>query len=308
MIFKPMLPHIKSAIKMVLLVIFKKIQKLLHINDDVFIENLGLSTLDGKQKRVLISYISAPFQNSAETLNRHTNAWDMLILVDFFLKNSFIIDIINHNSIWGSKLSDKYDIIFGFGSAFHHAKELNPQALKILYVTEAPPCFVEEEFKKRLEYFHRRHKRIPYTIERKGIYTMEDFVGNDIILKLGNNHNWRDIKIKNAKIFSIVPTSFYNETYTSNMTKKRTAKRSFIWFGSPGAIHKGLDILIDVFKILTDFDLFVCGANKQELKELYNGERQNIHLIDFVDIASIGFIELLMEVTWVISLDCTEAC
>lgn len=39
----------------------------------------------------------------------------------------------------------------------------------------------------------------------------------------------------------------------------------FLWFGSAGAIHKGLDILLDTFKNVPKGELYIAGLCKDEV-------------------------------------------
>ena len=72
------------------------------------------------------------------------------------------------------------------------------------------------------------------------------------------------------------------------------ARRRFIWFGSGGLVHKGLDLTLEAFAGLPDHHLTVFGPVDRErdfersyARELYR--TPNIHTIGWVDIAGRRF-------------------
>ena len=42
------------------------------------------------------------------------------------------------------------------------------------------------------------------------------------------------------------------------------ARSAFLWFGSGGLVHKGLDLVLEAFAGLPDCRLFVCGPISRE--------------------------------------------
>jgi len=66
------------------------------------------------------------------------------------------------------------------------------------------------------------------------------------------------------------------------------ARRHFVWFGSDGFVHKGLDLVLEAFARMPDLHLTVCGPLEREpefvaafRKELY--ETPNIETLGWVD-------------------------
>jgi glycosyltransferase involved in cell wall biosynthesis len=90
-----------------------------------------------------------------------------------------------------------------------------------------------------------------------------------------------------------------------------SCRKNFLWFGSNGFVHKGLDLVLDVFAEMPDYHLYVCGPIQQEkdfenayYKELY--QSQNIHTVGWVDIESPAFIEVANQCTGIIYPSCAE--
>ncbi|HVR30082.1 MAG TPA: glycosyltransferase, partial [Thermoanaerobaculia bacterium] len=75
------------------------------------------------------------------------------------------------------------------------------------------------------------------------------------------------------------------------------ANRRWIWIGSDGFVHKGLDLVLEAFAKLPGFELYVCGPMWREpaferafYRELHRSP--SIHTLGWVDPASTRFAEL----------------
>jgi glycosyltransferase involved in cell wall biosynthesis len=88
-------------------------------------------------------------------------------------------------------------------------------------------------------------------------------------------------------------------------------RKNFLWLGSSGMVHKGLDLVLDAFSELPDFNLTVCGPVSQEadfkkayFKELYLSP--NIRTLGFVDVRSDQFLDLIKNTNALIYPSCSE--
>ena len=75
------------------------------------------------------------------------------------------------------------------------------------------------------------------------------------------------------------------------------AKRRFIWVGSYGMVHKGLDLALDAFVDMPELELTVCGRPEKEadfyrLYEKHLKKTPNIKLHGWLDMASADFLEI----------------
>lgn len=110
-----------------------------------------------------------------------------------------------------------------------------------------------------------------------------------------------------------LPAPFYEVLNGYDIINKRekTSKKHYLWFGSSGLIHKGLDLCLDYFSKNQDLFLHVCGPieNEREFVEVYKRElfsSPNIILHGFVDITSKKFEEILSLCSFVIFPSCSE--
>ena len=89
------------------------------------------------------------------------------------------------------------------------------------------------------------------------------------------------------------------------------ARRSFLWFGSGGLLHKGLDRVLEVFASLPEFQLTVLGPIEREPeferafhRELY--QTPNIHTHGWIDVASPEFLAVARRHLALVYPSCSE--
>ncbi|MEO7793176.1 MAG: glycosyltransferase, partial [Thermoanaerobaculia bacterium] len=89
------------------------------------------------------------------------------------------------------------------------------------------------------------------------------------------------------------------------------ASRRFLWFGSGGLLHKGLDRVLEVFASLPDLELTVLGPIGREpeferafARELY--ATPNIHTHGWIDVASPEFMEIARRHIALVYPSCSE--
>ena len=104
-----------------------------------------------------------------------------------------------------------------------------------------------------------------------------------------------------------------NTGYDFNFCNERRKANNFMFLGSAGQVHKGLDLLLEVFaEKCKNCNLYVCSSFENESDfckaykyELYN--TSNIHPIGFVDIKSDKFKEIAEKCAYMIMPSCSEA-
>ena len=116
------------------------------------------------QKKVLISYITKQFDIDYETaIISHPNINEVNIIIAFFIKNNFVIDVAYCNDIYfiEQNPTKKYDVIFGFGEVFRYFSNKSVKSLKVIYCTEnAPKIAYEKELERVINYNKRNNTKI----------------------------------------------------------------------------------------------------------------------------------------------------
>lgn len=262
------------------------------------------------KKKALLSYIKYPF--SKDSLS-HTNFFEARAWADTLNDMGYVVDIIDYRNNKPPNLSS-YDLICGFGDVFQkvfESKELL-KAKTIYYGTGMHVCFQN----------HASLKRVKAVFKKKGVWlgksariaektwshqtTLVDgmiILGNEITLKSYS-------KYYNGKIY-IQPAPFYNIQNAIKIieNRKNESLKHFLWFGSSGLIHKGLDLCLEYFSKNKNIYLHVCGPKEVEFMNAYEDELfhcQNIKYHGFVDINSDEFKNILETCSFTIFPSCSE--
>ncbi len=108
-----------------------------------------------------------------------------------------------------------------------------------------------------------------------------------------------------------VPISVPFEYPTPEGKDFATAKKRYIWFGSGGLVHKGLDLVLEAFSGMPDYHLTVCGPIHMErdfeaeyARELY--DTPNIETTGWVDVSGGDFRSLCERSLGVVYPSCSE--
>jgi len=274
-----------------------------------FIQNINRDLNNPEQPKALISYITAPFEKNIDEKSFHTNLKEAIQILQVFIRNNYAVDIchcLEQTAIKDIKKKN-YDLIFGFGQAFVEACNANLSAVKIIYCTEAFPDFVKAKEQERLSYYKQRYGK-EINVSRHGkFYLPEHFLPANFLLFKGNKETEKTfLHLKNIrKFFGIAPAPFLNTNYKFTERNIAETKKNFVWFGSYGAVHKGLDILIDIFNKHADWRLTICGLWKEEI-ELLPTMNPNSSINGFMDTTSDEFIDLVNTHSFVVLPTCSE--
>jgi len=261
-------------------------------------------------KNVLLSYITYPFKKGEYF--RHTNYFEAMSHAKILNELGYNVDVIDYD--YQGKIDfSKYDLLVGFGEVFHKYFEYGKSKIKTIYYgTGMHVCHQNHATLKRLKDVYSKKsiwlgKSTRY-VEKA--WTHQTYLV-DAMIVLGNEvcvESYR--KFYDGEIFNI-PAPFYKVIDAWKLIQSNNVGRSFIWFGSSGLIHKGLDLVLDFFSKNPDLKLHICGPVKNEpdfeqvyWKELY--ETPNIITHGFVDIKTEKFKEILNDCSFTIFPSCSE--
>lgn len=258
------------------------------------------------KKKVLISYIKSPFEEGINKI--HSNRLECYTVAKIFNKLGFCVDIIEYTDDINIQKLKQYDVVFGFGKAYE--KSLYFDNIKsIFYGTGCATSYSNKEgFRKVKEFYN----RTGVLAENSARYYPYDCINalnfSDVIIALGNEFVANTYKLQNVKQNIESVNAFYYDVYDINIENKDfpIIKKNFLWFGSLGALHKGLDIIIEIFKRRSDINLTVCGLNPCEsefckhYEDVLNGKYKNIQNHGFVDLESAEFKNIMESTSAVI--------
>lgn len=277
------------------------------------VPNINLD-LNHKQKRVLFVYLDL-FEASQQILKcytknesgaLHTNRSEFFEIISCLIEKNYCIDVCAHDDDKAIEYIAKqeYDIVFGLGEVFRWAVE-HKEAYKILYMTENPYYISYQKEKERIDYFYQRHHKKTQLVRTGKFFKADEEKRVNAVICLGEEKYFENLDVCVKRIF---PSAFFNERFEFEKCDRK--KNYFLVFGTDGFIHKGNDLLIEIFNNHPEWELFICGTDvnniikKQlKLKLKYN----NIHNCGYVNVNSETFLEIVYKCSFILLPSCSEA-
>ena len=277
--------------------------------DSSVVQNLNHSHLPD-QKKALVSYrTDSFFYNWQATSIGRTQPLEILSIVRALADFGYCIDVIDCNDSRAiPALADKrYDLIFGFGENFYQLTQKQPEATTVLYMTEQHPGFSYHEEQKRVSYFNERYKK-DLKIARSGLFYKQHHLtpAYTHVIAMGEVEPFLK---QYSHVFTIFPTGLQNQSYTFKPKNHQESRTHFLWLGTSGAaIHKGLDLLLDIFAKHNNLVLHIGGLKKSDKKILSFPNRSNIIDHGYIDVKSELFLQLAEQCSYKLLPSCSEAC
>ena len=173
-----------------------------------------------------------------------------------------------------------------------------------MYLTEKPPYFSSHKEYERLKNLYNRHG-IKVPVSRSGLFYQDiDMTNFDACVMIGQDEDKQLLEKK--QVFTLYPTGLLNTDFKLPTEILDENKNNFLWLGSRGAVHKGLDLLFDVFSKHPELTLHVAGFNAIDKKRLLKIIPSNVIDHGFVDIRSKTFVDIARTCTFIISASCSE--
>ena len=256
-------------------------------------------------KNALIIYVVEPFKIK-EISSRHSNQTECISIAKILSSLGYNIDIYNHDYSFPVQ-TKKYDVVFGMGMLFERlVKNRSLNCLYIYYGTGSAFYFQNIE----------ELKRINEIAKLKSVYLApKRFIKNpkfyaltysDALIVIGNEVTKKSYDLVSLPIHMISQSVIKNEITITRQVNE--AKKNFLWFGSHGALHKGLDLCLDSFESTPELQLHVCGYLDPDFMRLYIDKLNlaNVHVYGFVDIKSELFTQLMNTCLFSLLPSCSE--
>lgn len=269
-----------------------------HKIDDVF--------KTGFSKNCLLDYITNPFIKGVSYT--HQNSWQVIEIAKAISKFGYNVDVCDYNYN-KSDFNKKYDLLIDLHPRDNavYNKFLKPDCIKIAYLTGSNTSFSNVAEQKRINDVYRR-RNIKLIPRRQAPLISKRIENYDAIFFIGNEYN-----LKTYSEFKMPPVYFIKNTgYNFNFGNEKRKANNFMFLGSAGQVHKGLDLLLEIFaQKCRDCNLYVCSSfeNESDFCEAYKHElynTSNIHPIGFVDIKSDKFKEIAEKCAYMIMPSCSE--
>ncbi len=277
-----------------------------RIANTSIVQNINFSALN-TQKKAVICYLTTSYTKDWESNNiGRTQPFEILSIAKVLADTGYCIDIIgcNDTKALSHLEAKKYDLLFGFGEAFFQLTQKHPDAMSILYMTEHHPEFADREEKKRIAYFHERHKKKARIVRSGNFYKQHYF--NQLYTHVITMSEIEPFLEDYKRPFTIFPTGVVNDNFVFKQKDHMTTRKHFFWLGSYGAVHKGLDLLLDVFENRDDIVLHIAGLSEEDEKLLNPKKKKNIINHGYINIKTNTFLEVVQTCSFVILPSCSE--
>lgn len=262
-------------------------------------------------KRCLILYITHPFIEKEISVS-HQNHWQAIEMARIIGKHNYIVDVADYQNS-SIKLDYSYDLVIGLiPRGFNiYATHMNPGCKQIAYLTSMNLAVTSANELKRIEECYQR-RGVKLKPRRFAGYIEKSIEQFDAVWYIGNKYNFHSYDcFKMPPVFFIKNTGYVFPWADPNCERNA---HNFMYFGSMGQVHKGLDLLLELFaEEIKDCTLYVCGnfAREEDFtleyhKELY--ETSNIIPVGQVNINTDLYEKLASKCAYTILPSCAEGC
>jgi len=259
---------------------------------------------------VLISYVLDPFLLADRRLasHDHTHHWEAVCIAEAFVERGFEVDIVSYNDRQFVPAKPYQVFLAARTNLARIADHLAPECLKIAHLDTAHWLTNNSNSLARLLDVQQRR-----SVTLTDIKTIEENMAleqADIGTVLGNQFTMDSYAYAKKPIHRL-PISVPLEYDFPEDRDLSIARNGFIWFGSSGFVHKGLDLVLEAFASLPEQHLYICGPFDDEpaFMRAYQKElcgHDNIHALGWVDVAGEEFKEIVNKSVGVVFPSCAE--
>lgn len=267
---------------------------------------------DPSGRRALVSYIkeSVLWNESDRRFDGHSNKWESREVVNIFLDMGYVVDIV----AWSDTTfvpRRAYDVVFDIYTNMQRwAPSLGKQTKKILHLTGSYPVYQNVQEEKRIEgVWLRKGVRCQLRRHVKDVALAEKSIQiADGCTLIGNQHTIETYPSKYH--YKILPLSVTASPTFDQTMKMATAQKEFLWYSGTGAVHKGLDLVLEVFFKHPEWKLHIVGDIDAEtdILSVYGKEFLSSSIIYHgrMNPRSKLFHALIKQIGCVISPSCSE--
>ncbi|NVN91170.1 MAG: glycosyltransferase [Desulfuromonadales bacterium] len=215
---------------------------------------------------VLVSYLSEPltWKPGDRRFLGHSNAWESSEIVRILNSLGYRVDVIKWNDV-GFVTHNTYSAIFDIHNNL--TRYGSSEVPRLFHVTTSDPIFSNSaalqrvaDLKERRGCEVRSHRAIP---DDEVEMFQRNLVAADVISFLGNKATASTFPETIRSKFRFVPvTGSYLSWHRD--PRKTTFANEFLWYGGFGAVHKGLDLTLEVFARHPELILHVVGPYLKE--------------------------------------------
>lgn len=261
--------------------------------------------------RAIFSFIIDPFLLPAgrEPSHDHTHDWESLEMARALVERGYHVDVIHwSNTRWQPAVGTQYDLLIDVRLNLERLAPLvDPGCLRLFHAETAHRSVHDREQLARHQALAAR--RGVALAPNRLLEANRAIETADAMTVLGNQFTIDSYAFANKPAWRVPISSPY--LYRLPQRDWSAARRTFLWFGSGGLVHKGLDLVLEAFAAMPDLELFVAGPIEREraferayARELY--DLPNIHTVGWLDVTSAAFEAIAERAGALIYPSCSE--
>src|SRR6056297_387062 len=204
-----------------------------------------------------------------------------------------------------------YSLLIGFGYPFENSfYQANRTPKRIFIATGAHSSQRNTAEILQLKYLYNRRGFLLKPRRTKGFPDSASSILSDALISIGTD--WTDSTYHRffTKTIYRIPWSAHHYFPPSELCRDYSdAKYHFLWIGSHGLVHKGLDLCLEAFNELINCELHVFAPKEDDFFHAYSSElnhSKNIHYHGFISPSSMEFQEICETCAFVLSPSCSE--
>lgn len=259
---------------------------------------------------VLVCYI--PYTDNPQKLRQHAVVWSSHTICRLFLDKGYLVDVVsNGDADFIPRRS--YDIIFDNYWNLERFAKLQPKATKAVLFSESYQPFANLAERKRIECLGSRRKGNTCRPRRSRPDDCMDksFAVADFAALIGNRQTLQTYPKEWRRQLTLVTTNTLNPPLIKTAEQICRSGNGFLWHFGHGAVHKGLDLVLEAFASMPLCRLHITAGlnNEPDFLKLYHRELfelPNITCHGFMDCQSAEFRSLLEQCFCFIAPSCAE--
>lgn len=285
-------------------------RRLCKQKEGIHLQTVSLSPQGRSRGSVLLSFIIEPFlRKPGEPISHdHTHDWESWQMAQTFLQKGYAVDVISYqNDRFRPK--KRYDFFISARTNLEKiAPHLNDDCIKVAHLDTAHWLFNNQAAYTRLLNLQQR-RGISLTNVRI-VEPNRAIEEADLATVLGNHFTMETYRHAGKELHRIPISAPATYPWDDEKDFDR-CRNNYLWFGSSGLVHKGLDLVLEAFAAMPEYHLTVCGPIENERtfvdayrKELF--ETPNIETIGWIDVNGPEFRELTRNTLALVYPSCAE--
>lgn len=265
------------------------------------------------QSRGRVLVCCMPYPKNENELKRHAVVWTSYKICNIFVEKGFIVDVVS-NGDESFVPKQKYDIIF---DAYWNLARLSQSApkncKKIVLFSEGYQPYANKAEQQRIENMKKRRQVDSYEAKRvREIDCMDkSFAVADHAILIGNQHTLNTYPEAWQEKIKIITTNSLEPSLVKTREDILNSKQEFIWHFGQGAVHKGLDLVLEVFASHPEWNLNIIAniQSEPDFIKIYHNElfeTSNIKYHGFMDTSGEAFKAILQNCIAFIAPSCSE--